>query len=275
MITNAEAEQLISKKLEEARIASQDMPSNVITYVTTDYDSFTPHPANRPLDPKRIAEIVADYHNGYDYFQVNPITVNSERVIQSGHNRHAAARIAGAKLYYTINDNFTLQDAIRADSRTKNWTGINHLDRYANMGNQEYIRVQKLREKYSWLSLTMALRLAATKGHKGYEFNNGLFVADRIRFAERVCEMLLDFKPYHKFWNKVAFINAVMQLAVQPDYDHVRMMKKISYQAANLEQRATMQQYLDSFTTIYNRREPESKHAHFHKYLRLLEDAIE
>lgn len=265
----------VAQKLMDLKRDKIDKPSDVVVYETTDYDALKPHAENRPLDPKRIAEIVADYHNGHDYFRDHPIIVSSTRVIQSGHHRHAAARIAQAKLYYIVDDKFTLQDAIHADTRTKNWGSVDHLNRYADMGNPEYIKLRDLLKKHSWLTLTKGMRLISTKGHKGFEFNNGLFVADRVRFAERVCNMLLDFKPYHKFWDRKQFIDAVMQLAVQPDYDHERMMKKMGYASVSLEQRATMQQYLDAFTTIYNRREPENRHAHFHKYVRLLEDATE
>lgn len=66
------------------------------------YKKFRDNENNRNLDERHVAKLVASFRkNGWD---IEPITVNKDYVIISGHHRLAAAVQAEVDIKYTIAD---------------------------------------------------------------------------------------------------------------------------------------------------------------------------
>lgn len=234
-------------------------------YKTRNYSMFTPNPENRPVDIDRAMAIAKEIAIGNNYLSTNPITVNENLMIMKGHHRFVAAKIAGVEIYYIIDPHFRIQDAIREDIRTAHWTTKDHLDRYANNGVPEFVALRNFWKEYPWLTISNLIRLCAVGGYKKQEFPDGKYEIDRLDFARRVCNMALDFKPYFKDWHSKTFLDALLQLAVREKYSHPRMIRKFGYQTVKLQRQATVQQYLDVLSEIYNKRESEENHEFFHK----------
>lgn len=85
------------------------------------YKKFRDNENNRNLDERHVAKLVASFRkNGWD---IEPITVNKDCVIISGHHRLAAAVQAGVDIKYTIADvDYTSTQLQDISSTQKKWT---------------------------------------------------------------------------------------------------------------------------------------------------------
>lgn len=101
------------------------------------YKKFRDNENNRNLDERHVAKLVASFRkNGWD---IEPITVNKDYVIISGHHRLAAAVQAEIDIKYTIAD-------VDYTSTQKKWTERDVIASKAKAGSiahQNYIQLDK------------------------------------------------------------------------------------------------------------------------------------
>ncbi len=241
-------------------------------YRTKDYPIIKPNPENRPVDPEKVARLVREIFSGNNRLPFNPIIVNSDMVITSGHHRYFAAIHCQVDIYYMIDPDGSLQKAINEDSLTDHWTTKQHLERFAAVGKFDYVMLQNFWKEFPWLTISNLIRLCATSGYKKDQFPKGIYKIDRLNFARKVCLMAMDFKPFFKEWDSKVFLDTIMNLAVNKSYFHNRMLRKMKYQSSKMSRQATVQQYLDLMSNIYNYREGEDSHVYFHQTKRVYAD---
>lgn len=99
------------------------------------YKKFRDNENNRNLDERHVAKLVASFRkNGWD---IEPITVNKDCVIISGHHRLAAAVQAGVDIKYTIAD-------VDYTSTQKKWTERDVIaSKAGSIAHQNYIQLDK------------------------------------------------------------------------------------------------------------------------------------
>lgn len=233
-------------------------------YSTRNYAMFTPHPENRPIEPEKVEKLFYQITHGNNQLASNPITVDENMVITKGHHRYCAAMKAQVDLYYIIVPGSNIQQAIDEDILTDHWTTKQHIERFANLGKLDFILIRNLWKEYKWLTVSNLIRLCSTTGYKKAEFPKGKYHADRVGFARQICDMAIDFKPYFKEWHTKTFLDTLLNLSANQNYYHSRMIRKTKYQASKLTRQATVKQYLDVMTEIYNHREGEDHHVYFH-----------
>lgn len=109
------------------------------------YKKFRDNENNRNLDERHVAKLVASFRkNGWD---IEPITVNKDYVIISGHHRLAAAVQAEIDVKYTIADvDYTSTQLQDISSTQKKWTERDVIASKAKAGSiahQNYIQLDK------------------------------------------------------------------------------------------------------------------------------------
>lgn len=109
------------------------------------YKKFRDNENNRNLDERHVAKLVASFRkNGWD---IEPITVNKDYVIISGHHRLAAAVQAEIDIKYTIADvDYTSTQLQDISSTQKKWTERDVIASKAKAGSiahQNYIQLDK------------------------------------------------------------------------------------------------------------------------------------
>lgn len=241
-------------------------------YKTRNYALIRINPENRPIDPEKVLRLATEISSGNNRLPFNPIIVDANMYITSGHHRYFAAIQAQVDIYYMIDPDGSLQKAINEDSLTDHWTTKQHLKRFAAVGKSDFVMLDNFWKEFPWLTISNLIRLCASTGYKKAEFPKGIYHVDRIGFARKVCLMALDFKPYFKEWDSKTFLDTLMNLAANQNYYHNRMLRKIKYQASRLTRQATVQQYLDVVSNIYNNREAEENHIYFHQTKRIKAD---
>lgn len=233
-------------------------------FKTRNYAMFTPNPENRPIEEEKVEKLFYQITHGNNQLSSNPITVDENLMIAKGHHRHAAAEKAQVDLYYIIIPGANIQQAIDEDSLTDHWTTKQHIKRFANLGRLDFVLINNFWKEYDWLTVSNLIRLCSTTGYKKAEFPKGKYKADRMVYARKICDMAMDFKPYFREWNSKTFLDTLVSLASNQNYHHTRMIRKMRYQASKLTRQATVKQYLDLLTEIYNNREAPDHHVYFH-----------
>jgi hypothetical protein len=236
---------------------------------TTNYHIFKLETANRPISEDRAQKIADQIKAGNNQLADYPIIVSPDYVILDGQHRYRAAQIAQVEIFYIISTEMTMEKAAQAVVNVKGWTIRDWIHHWSELKSPHYITLREFARKYPWMSVTELTRLCSTSGYRRTEFNSGHYEADRTRFADKVAQMILDFKPLHKGWNTHTFVNALMQLAADPNYSHQRMMRKMVYQYGRLKRCATVPFYLENLTEIYNNREREEHHVYFRQKSRI------
>jgi hypothetical protein len=232
-------------------------------YCTTNLRIFNFDTTNRPINMDRVKEIAREIIGGNNLLDKYPIIVNHNFDILDGQHRTKAAELAQVAIYYIIDETMTMEKAANAVKLTKGWSTKDWLHHWTQKKNSDYMALQSFMDEYEWMNISFATRLCSSNSYQSELFKNGLYRADRTGFARIVANMAIDFKPYFSKWDSSRFMQAVMQLAANPNYSHKRMLDKLKYQTNSLRPCATVDLYLENISDIYNNRMPEDKRTYF------------
>lgn len=231
-------------------------------YSTTDYDKFSLILYNRPVDEEKVSKFVKEFEEGKNYLKNFPINVTPDLTITDGQHRHAAARRAKVRLFYIVDEHFKMDDAIAANGLVGKWTTLEYMESFAKRNFPEYEKIYNFHLEQPWIKISTLPKLCSTKGYGKLNFNNGHYEADRMGYAHKVASMVNGFRVHigDKQADYNQFLHTVMNLAQNPNYNHKRMMEKMTQRSSLFERCATVEQYLNMLTGIYNYRvSPENK----------------
>jgi hypothetical protein len=227
------------------------------TYFSSrDYEKFSLIYFNRPVSEEKVGKLSKAIQEGRNYLRNYPIIVNSQFAISDGQHRHAVAMREQLDLYYIIDDDFKMDDAIAANIITSGWTTREFMNSFAARGFPEYVKLKEFYDRNEWIKISTLPGLCSSKGYKKLNFNNGHYVANRMEYGEKVVKMVNDFRLYigDKQAEYNPFLQTVMNLANNPNYNHRRMMDKLKVRVGHFQRRSNVPQYLDLLTEIYNYR---------------------
>jgi len=263
--------------------------------------------ANRPLknngpkDAKAIAMVCSTYD--YDWFKFidgnrkpdhvnaliqsfrrrdvpNAILCNQNGEIIDGQNRFLARKQEGLPIYYYCIENLDIYDVACLNSYGKNWSVIDYVKMWADLGKEQYNRIFKFREIYPDFSIGIilqiirgrvrgidrklitddALRKNVTKsgGARGvnldiqegnledWDWDNACYIAN----------CLLQYKPFARpgaqIYNSQLFVAAVIRLLRSKDFDNAEMVKKITKFPDMFHKCINAENYILMLTDIWN-----------------------
>lgn len=167
-------------------------------YQTTQYDKFK-FGNNRSIDRRNVESIKESI---LKIGLSTPIEVTDDYFIKNGQHRFIALKELGLPITYrfSLSNTFSLEEIAEENSIGKKWTTLNHIETRANAGNENYIRVNRLINKYPdviWADIALALRK-----------NNGIKAVKegRLQVTEeeylRADELLTQAKNIYSLLNK-------------------------------------------------------------------------
>ena len=153
------------------------MEDKVVGYVykSYDYDKFRFMTENREVD--HAAKIKKSTEKNGQLF--NPILVNDRFEIIDGQNRFTAWRELGLPILYIIAESYGVDECRSLNSDAVNWKVKNYIGSYAAQGNEQYVGLKALEEKYKGVLPVMLIRSVASgnarTGGKGERYKSGGF----------------------------------------------------------------------------------------------------
>lgn len=162
---------------------------------STDYESFQLIHSNRKISPTFVQTLVNDptFPEGYKYC---PTIVNDRLEIIDGQHRFMAAKTLGIPVYYLKKSGATTQDIKTLNSQQHKWEGVDYLNFYCLQGNENYIVLKTLRDKFSvpiYLINTMFQMMEEIEPHQyRYLFKRGELKLKKKKQVEDCLTMILN-----------------------------------------------------------------------------------
>lgn len=120
-------------------------------YSTKDYDEFHKLNGNRTVLQQRKNMILASIRErGWIR---NPIVVNEKMEMIDGQGRFEALKELDMPIEYCISEGATIDDCIALNLKQKNWTTIDYINCYAEMGKKDYVTLLKYIQDYKELGV--------------------------------------------------------------------------------------------------------------------------
>lgn len=238
--------------------SKQEDDQDVEILRTRNYDMFKLSEENRGVDIRHVQSLVNSIQKK-NLLSSYPIIVNSNYEIMDGQHRFKAAEMLEKSIYYRVDDNFEPEHIARINTVNKKWALDAYMKHYVAKSNKEYEQTNVFVTKrgvniYSAVGL-LSGRTAQPNNELINKFKNGEFVVKDYEYAVKVVEMRDDFSEFSDdFYKSKTFLNALSRLAKAPEYNHQKMLKKISEKPRAFKKCNTVSQYLEMLTEIVNYR---------------------
>ena len=223
---------------------------------TTDYDKFQIIKGNRAIwqgHVNRIAEALALDSSTIEY---NPILVNEKMEVIDGQHRLEAQKALGLPIYYIVAPNIGLSTVQSLNSNNRNWTPIDYARSYVASGHKNYEVYLELKEKYK-LNHNALLSFAALGGLNrktlSTAFKKGKLKFTDINETKRLLDQIIDAGTiYARLLRSQSMERAFLYMALHPDYDHDRFLRKLELQSYTIPPVSTVPASLSEFERVYN-----------------------
>lgn len=117
-----------------------------IVYRTNNYEQFKRLVGNRDVNPKRVRQIKKSIEEiGYI---PNPIIVNENMEVIDGQGRLQALKDLGLPVEYIIKNGVGIKECLFMNINQEKWKIQDYIKSYAEMGNENYKKLQDLIELY-------------------------------------------------------------------------------------------------------------------------------
>ncbi len=232
---------------------------------TSDHDMFQFDPTQRPANPawvKKLASLIKANNLLADW----PIIVDRNYTILDGQHRLLAAKLLGVPIYFKYAKSMTAGDVAGVNNANRNWTYEDRLHSYAAQGKRDYQALQKFMAHWPDFSLEICRILLAegmNRDGDAQAFKDGQYKIKNINFGIKMARHLSAMKKYTKLWKRRYFVQAVVWMAKQPEYDQKRMLQRMSYQTEALLPQTGVEQYVSMLERIYNYRSNKDKIVYF------------
>lgn len=239
---------------------------NTVQVLTTmDYSLFKNLNGNREVNQLHLKRLKASMSKNP---LITIIMVNERFEIIDGQHRFLASKELNLPVYYTISQNYGLNEIQILNANMKNWQTDDYVNGYCDLGNQDYIVYRDFVTKYKLPSRIAILLLSGeqnTTGEvtTGSKFKDGLFKVKDLDEAKKMAERLLMLAPYYEGFNRRCFALAICGIMKNPKFDFEEFILKLKQQPTALQDCVNITQYKTLIEDIYNYRRREKVNLRF------------
>ena len=219
-------------------------------FITEDLDRFELMRGNRPPNPQHVEHLAKNIEKFG--MLCNPILVNEDMQVIDGQHRLLAAKKIGVSIYYIIVKGYNLEQVKALNLKQKNWSQIDFLNSYADMGIESYIYLRQFMERHIYFDIRTALTLVGAEYIKSNHFKQGNIKIGDTHTAEIYAEYLKTLKQYHRLNRKFCIV--MIQMFKKENFVFSEFLSKLKLQPTSLVECATGEQYRQLIEHIYNYR---------------------
>lgn len=231
---------------------------------TEDYSSFAKIVGNRKINQRQVERLYNSFKERPDLSLAVPILVNDKMEIIDGQHRiEALERLASEGTNLPVNyvqiNSLGLKDVQILNSATKNWTNDDYARSFAELGKDDYKIYLNFHRIYGLCHNTLVTYLAKSASTSegtsasANTFRTGKFKVNNESNSHKLCQNLLSLAPYYKKYKNQLFAAAFRALNQCPEYNHKRMLEKMSlYGSRLMVDAACIEDYKRMLEKIYN-----------------------
>jgi len=218
---------------------------------TKNYSMFSTIEGNRPKNDLHLKRLRKSMEQE---LLISPIIVNEHHQVIDGQHRLQVSKELKLPLRYIVATGYGLSEVHRLNQNSKNWTMVEFIDGYADMGYKEYIYLRDFLERTE-LNLSSALALLGSDNtSRTKEIKNGTWEAVHIDRAETIANWVNIIKQYHNGGTRQIFVRALIRLYKNENFEFSHLIGKIALQPASLVPCLNTDQYMTLIEDIYNYR---------------------
>lgn len=235
--------------------------------ITKDYNLFKTILGNRAIYDAHRYKLREALKKDPETAEYNPIIVNENMEIIDGQHRFEALKELRLPIYYIQVPGIGLEKVQELNSIAKNWTNEDYAKSYVELGNNNYAIYLEFRHRYRF-GFAITASFLQNKEYRGgwlsENFKNGKFKVNDIQLAHRLFSQLNDIGKYTDMYTLSRFAHAFRNVALNPIYDHERMLHKISFQASSMLKFQNATDHIRQLESIYNWKVSESERVRFY-----------
>lgn len=223
---------------------------------TKDYSIFRNVTGNRQVTPAHVESLAAaiERRNLLEYF---PVLVNENMEVIDGQHRLMAAAKLNVPIHYEKVKGLTLDDIMSINTASKNWSINDFIDAYVRLGNAHYAVLQDFIKRHG---LGASVAAGLLRGYSGMlkggnvAIRAGTFKVLSEDYAEKVANRLGELQKYADFktTTEPQFIQALMKVMSNEDFDYDRLLAKLSLSSTKLQKKASVNYYILALDEAYN-----------------------
>lgn len=160
---------------------------------------------------------------------VAPIIVNENLMVIDGQHRLKASEKVGASIQYIIKEGLTEHDIVRMNTTQKPWSLLDHIEAWANQGNEQYVKLTNLLNNY-YGNTTVVAQVALNV--KTMKKARDIIESGQFKFFnyEKTVEFLSFLKRFREETGipyKTKLSEAIYELFVIEKFDRDRLIHKV------------------------------------------------
>ena len=236
-------------------------------YSTTNYEMFKKLEGNRDVFEQRkrvIRESICE--NGWIR---NPVVINEKMEIIDGQGRFEALKELEMPIEYVIAEGADVNTCIALNVKQKNWTKMDYVKCYSELGCEEYVLFEKLLEEYkddlSFDVMRIICNGYKTDNNKSDLILTGKFVISdketiraRLQFIAGIMSLLGKEFGRKREWAIIS--NFVFYC---PAINNRKFVNKLEKYPMFLAPCVTTRQVLECFEKIYNYNDKKDERVYF------------
>jgi hypothetical protein len=243
--------------METEGIQVRDVVVNQV-YRTTNYERFSFMQGNRKLNKlhqERLKKSIAMT----DLTETNPILVNENFEIIDGQHRFEVCKELKKPIHYILKMGYGLKEVQMLNANMKNWKLEDYVDGYCDMGKEEYLYLRSFMQQHK-LGMGNSVQLLSNMGgDKAQSIMDGQMTLPNKGRGIAIADWVTQLEPLYTGTKRKSFINALVKLYANRQFDFKQLMAKLQYQQTKLVDCTDTKGYLTLLEEIYNFKERGEK----------------
>lgn len=232
---------------------SSNIKTKTSVFETSDYSLFTLMVGNREINKAHLKKLIQSMKQRQ---LVVPITVNDSFQVIDGQHRLEACKQLGLPVYFLIEPGAGLHEIQQLNTNQKDWTSIDYLQAYCELGIPDYIKFRDFLSNYN-LGFNVSLALVSGRRIQNdsltRKFKEGLFKVVDLRLAEKKAKSFCELKDVLPMYNQQSFGLCLIELLDKPVFDWPRFVASAKKYGKMLKGCKSKDDYMRAIDDMYNK----------------------
>jgi len=246
---------------------NQNVPMNDIqVHTTKDYSLFKTLNGNRDVNQLHLTRLKESMKKNH---LTTIIMVNEKFEIIDGQHRFLISQELKLPINYIIQKNYGLNEVQILNANMKNWTIVDYVNGYCDLGFKDYEIYREFINEYSFTNQVALVLLSGeficgtSEVSISTKFKEGKFKINDLNNSKKMADKIMMIEPYYKGFLRRSFIYALIGMFKNENFEFTECLAKLQQQPTTLQDCTNVSQYKSLIEEIYNYRRREKINLRF------------
>lgn len=245
----------------------KNVPMNEIqVHTTKDYSLFKTLNGNRDVNHLHLSRLKESIKKNY---LTTIIMVNENFEIIDGQHRFLICQELKLPINYIISKNYGLNEVQILNANMKNWTIIDYVNGYCDLGFKDYQIYREFINEYGFTNQVALVLLSGefvcgtSEVSISTKFKDGKFKVNDLNASKKIADKIMMIEPYYNGFLRRSFIYALIGMFKNENFEFTEFLAKLKLQPTTLQDCTNVSQYKSLIEEIYNYRRREKVNLRF------------